>query len=63
MPRILDGMLVYTIMEIVGKDESGKYWMLRQKTALELPPAGPRTTDVTPGVAMTATTGPVQRRF
>lgn len=56
MPRVLDGTLHYTLMEIVATGEPGNYWTLRLKaTQPPLIPISATTTAATPGIVLPAT--------
>ncbi|KAI5860336.1 hypothetical protein GGS23DRAFT_233163 [Durotheca rogersii] len=53
VPRVEDGIMHYTLMEIVNIDESGSQWMLRYKVGHTQIPAV-MTTSATPGVPVPA---------
>ncbi|KAI1769105.1 hypothetical protein GGR53DRAFT_226796 [Hypoxylon sp. FL1150] len=55
VPRVEDGTVHYTLMEIVNTDESGNQWTLRYKVEQTQVPAV-STTSATPGAPVPATT-------
>ncbi|KAI4866522.1 hypothetical protein F4820DRAFT_446896 [Hypoxylon rubiginosum] len=54
VPRVEDGTVHYTLMEIVNTDESGNQWTLRYKVEQTQVPTV-STTSATPGPPVTAT--------
>lgn len=52
VPRVEDGVVHYTLMEIVNTDESGNQWALRYKVNQAQVPA---VTSATPGPPVPAT--------
>ncbi|XXG97412.1 hypothetical protein Hte_003713 [Hypoxylon texense] len=54
VPRVEDGTVHYTLMEIVNTDESGNQWTLRYKVEQTQVPTV-STTSATPGVPVPAT--------
>ncbi|KAI1084655.1 hypothetical protein F5B20DRAFT_216010 [Whalleya microplaca] len=49
VPRVEDGILYYTLMEIVNTDESGNQWTLSYKVNQTQPSAAAMTTSAMPG--------------
>ncbi|KAI2610675.1 uncharacterized protein GGS25DRAFT_518972 [Hypoxylon fragiforme] len=54
VPRVEDGIVHYTLMEIVATDEPGNHWMLRYKVNQTQVPTV-MTTSATPGPPAPAT--------
>jgi hypothetical protein len=52
VPRVLDGTLQYTLMEMVSTGDSSAYWVVRQKTML--PASNIPTTSDTPSAVVNA---------
>ncbi|RYP57208.1 hypothetical protein DL770_010718 [Monosporascus sp. CRB-9-2] len=52
VPRIEDGVMSYTIMEIVNPNGAGNYWTVRYKVNQNSAPIVVPTTNTTPGAPM-----------
>ncbi|KAI0007535.1 hypothetical protein F4779DRAFT_502015 [Xylariaceae sp. FL0662B] len=56
VPRVEDGILSYTLMEIVNMDESGNQWTLRYKGGNQTQASTIMTTSAIPGPPVPAIT-------